>query len=111
MAIPHFSTYEIRILRCILEFMDEYHTTPSMAQVAEIVYDDPDRKNAVFYHVKALREAGVMSTDPAVQGRLALKNPEKIREQIAKDEEIYADQVRAQRERSSRKVAEGAAED
>jgi hypothetical protein len=103
LSVPTFSTYEIRVLEGILDYMEEHYTTPSLSQLAEIVYGDPEKKTAVYYHVEALREAGALSTNPALRGRIALVNPEEIKRQIEHDRAIYAAKAEAELEKKERR--------
>jgi SOS-response transcriptional repressor LexA len=101
-----FSIYEIRILEVILEHMEKYHTTPSLTQIAEKVYDDSTKKTAVHYHVEALRDAGVISDAPELRGRIALNDPEAVKQQIEHDRAIYAAEADMKARRQREKVHE-----
>lgn len=98
-AVPKYSTYEIRVLESILEFLEKYHTTPSLTQLAELVYGDPEKKSAVHYHVAALREAGAISDNPALKGRIALEDVDRIKQEIERDRAIYAAKAEMEMER------------
>jgi hypothetical protein len=62
--------------------------TPSLSEITEEVYGDPNKKTAVRHHIKALHEWGTISDNPILKGHIALTDPEKTRKQVDRARQI-----------------------
>ena len=62
------SPQERNVLRTIVEFVDEFGVVPNGPQVAERAFGDSEKRALAWYHIRNLREKGLLREDPEVRG-------------------------------------------
>jgi sulfur relay (sulfurtransferase) DsrC/TusE family protein len=65
---PDLSAQERNVLRAIVEFYAEFNAPPNGPQVAERAFGDSEKRVLAWYHIRNLREKGLLRSDPEVRG-------------------------------------------